>query len=271
MSRKYQRDQDWREREGRNREGDNFPSRDDQFYMNPDEGRSRRDEQGWRGQETMGSGREREGMRRPWGQEDQGYDRQEDRGQQRFGNTSSFGQRENYGYNSQQNREWGQFGEPSGGRGPSWGHDEGAFGGSRFGGGSSRQAGSDYEGMSAPRWNEGTGENQGRQGQTGQGQFTGRGPRNYKRGDDRIEEDINERLTQHGTIDATDIEVTVQNGEVTLKGHVDNRQAKRLAEEVAESVSGVKDVNNQIKVQQNRGESSGESQTSGKSQQRKAS
>jgi hypothetical protein len=96
-------------------------------------------------------------------------------------------------------------------------------------------------------WNQG---GQGRDGQSTQGQHTGRGPRNYKRNDSRIEEDVCERLTENGSLDATDIEVTVQNGEVTLKGNVENRQAKRLAEEIAEAVSGVKDVTNQIKVQQ---------------------
>jgi hypothetical protein len=82
------------------------------------------------------------------------------------------------------------------------------------------------------------------------GEFSGRGPRNYKRGDNRIEEDINERLTRHGALDASEIEVAVQNGEVTLKGSVRNRNAKRLAEDIAEAISGVKDVNNQIKVKQ---------------------
>lgn len=51
-------------------------------------------------------------------------------------------------------------------------------------------------------------------------------------------------------IDATDVEVTVHNGEVTLRGQVDHRHAKRLAEDIAESVLGVKDVNNQIKIRQ---------------------
>ena len=59
--------------------------------------------------------------------------------------------------------------------------------------------------------------------------------------------------------------------------NVDSRQAKRLAEEIAESVSGVKDVTNQIKVQHSRNESprgdstTTDTQTSGKAQQRKAS
>ncbi len=102
-----------------------------------------------------------------------------------------------------------------------------------------------YEGLGGRGWEEGWSEAMRRE-----GQFVGRGPRGYKRSDSRIEEDINDRLTQHGMIDATDIEVSVQNGEVTLRGHVDTRAAKRLAEDIADSVFGVKDVNNQIKVKQ---------------------
>lgn len=102
------------------------------------------------------------------------------------------------------------------------------------------------------RWNQGNW-NQGTWNQGMQGQHAGRGPRNYKRQDDRIEEDINEQLTWHSMIDATDIEVSVQNGEVTLRGHVDSRQAKRMAEDIAESCFGVQEVNNQIKIK-HRGE-----------------
>jgi hypothetical protein len=79
--------------------------------------------------------------------------------------------------------------------------------------------------------------------------FTGRGPRNYKRSDERILEDINEQLTRHPGIDATDIEVIVKDGEVTLRGHVDHRQTKRMADDIAEGVSGVKNVRNELRVQ----------------------
>jgi hypothetical protein len=82
------------------------------------------------------------------------------------------------------------------------------------------------------------------------GPFTGRGPRGYQRSDDRIREDVCERLTQHGQIDASDIEVQVDSGVVTLTGTVDQRKTKRMAEDLVESVSGVKDVHNQIRVQQ---------------------
>jgi hypothetical protein len=100
-----------------------------------------------------------------------------------------------------------------------------------------------YEGLGGRGWYEGWSDAM-RQA----GPFCGRGPRNYKRSDSRIEEDVNERLTEHGMLDATDIEVQVENGEVTLRGHVDHRQAKRLAEDIAESVLGVTEVHNLIKV-----------------------
>jgi hypothetical protein len=81
------------------------------------------------------------------------------------------------------------------------------------------------------------------------GRFAGRGPRNWRRSDERIREDINERLTDHPDIDASEIEVQVKNGEVTLAGTLNDRHSKRLAEDVAERVSGVKEVHNQIRIQ----------------------
>jgi hypothetical protein len=80
------------------------------------------------------------------------------------------------------------------------------------------------------------------------GQYTGYGPTNQHRSDDRIWEDINDRLTWHSRLDATDIRVEVNNGVATLSGSVDSRRDKRLAEDIADSVSGVWDVNNQLHV-----------------------
>lgn len=81
------------------------------------------------------------------------------------------------------------------------------------------------------------------------GQYAGVGPRNWRRQDARIEEDINERLTDHPMLDATDIEISVADGEVTMKGFTDSRHAKRLAEEIVESVSGVMEIHNELRVQ----------------------
>lgn len=80
------------------------------------------------------------------------------------------------------------------------------------------------------------------------GPFAGRGPRNYQRSDDRIREDICDRMAQHGQLDAAGLEVRVASGEVTLSGTVTDRYAKRLAEDIAESVSGVREVHNQVRI-----------------------
>jgi osmotically-inducible protein OsmY len=76
----------------------------------------------------------------------------------------------------------------------------------------------------------------------------GRGPKNYTRSDERIREDINDRLTDYDYIDASDIDVNVQNSEVILTGIVDSRYEKRMAEDVAEKVSGVSNVENRLRV-----------------------
>lgn len=76
----------------------------------------------------------------------------------------------------------------------------------------------------------------------------GRGPRNYTRSDERIREDVNDRLSDDPHLDASDVEITVSDGEVTLNGTVSKRFAKRHAEDIAENVSGVKHVQNNLRV-----------------------
>ncbi|BAI72405.1 hypothetical protein AZL_017670 [Azospirillum sp. B510] len=79
-------------------------------------------------------------------------------------------------------------------------------------------------------------------------QHRGRGPRGYSRSDDRVREDVSDRLTDDAYIDASEIEVTVSGGEVTLTGMVPDRRTKRRAEDVAESVSGVSHVQNNLRI-----------------------
>ena len=79
-------------------------------------------------------------------------------------------------------------------------------------------------------------------------QHRGRGPRGYTRSDERIREDVSDRLTDDPYVDASDIEVTVSGCEVTLSGTVDDRRTRRRAEDVAESVSGVRHVQNNLRV-----------------------
>jgi hypothetical protein len=80
------------------------------------------------------------------------------------------------------------------------------------------------------------------------GPFTGRGPEGYVRSEDAIREDVCERLTRHGGLDATGIRVRVEANEVILEGSVDSRAAKRMAEDAAETVSGVRDVHNRLRL-----------------------
>jgi len=77
---------------------------------------------------------------------------------------------------------------------------------------------------------------------------SGRGPSSYQRSDERIKEDVNDRLTDDSFLDATNIEVNVNDRLVTLTGNVDSRDDKRRAEYLAEMVSGVTDVSNQLRV-----------------------
>ena len=55
-------------------------------------------------------------------------------------------------------------------------------------------------------------------------------------------------MTEDPTLDASEIEVEVIDGEVTLSGSVMSRDQKRRAEDVAERISGVRDVTNQLRV-----------------------
>jgi osmotically-inducible protein OsmY len=85
-----------------------------------------------------------------------------------------------------------------------------------------------------------------------QREHRGRGPKNYRRSDERIKEDVNDRLSDDYYLDASDVEVMVTNTEVTLTGTVNSREEKRRAEDIADSVSGVTNVENRLRVKQGR-------------------
>ena len=85
-------------------------------------------------------------------------------------------------------------------------------------------------------------------GERQEGPFAGRGPKGYQRSDERIREDACDRLTDAPFLDASDIEVTVRNGEVTLSGTVANREQKRRSEALIEQVTGVREVHNTLHV-----------------------
>lgn len=167
-----------------------------------------------------------------YGDGDDVLDEMGESGQGRHENQFGYsGQGQRYGQSTK-----GGYGQSSSGQ---------AFGGRNYGSSTSE---------SQSEWS-------GQQGQVQRGEHTGKGPKGYRRSDERITEEINEKLTQHAQIDASEIEVQVSNGEVTLTGTVDGRQAKRLAEDVADEVSGVQEVNNQLRVKRSDGNEQSRSPT----------
>jgi hypothetical protein len=91
----------------------------------------------------------------------------------------------------------------------------------------------------------------------------GKGPRGYRRSDERITEDVCERLMDSHDVDASEIEVTVADGEVTLNGMVGSRHAKRCAEDCADSVSGIGHVQNNLRVSTGAGQDQAQSAGAG--------
>jgi osmotically-inducible protein OsmY len=76
----------------------------------------------------------------------------------------------------------------------------------------------------------------------------GKGPRGYTRSAERIKEDVCERLSDDPFVDASDIEIRMEDTEVILAGMVHSRQEKRRAEDLVDSISGVTNVQNQLRI-----------------------
>ena len=91
-----------------------------------------------------------------------------------------------------------------------------------------------------------------------QGTYAGRGPKDYQRSDARVHEEICDCMTDDPMLDASEVTVVVNKGEVILSGTVTSRDQKRRAEDVADRISGVKDVTNQLRVSR---EANGHNQT----------
>ncbi|MCM2282298.1 MAG: BON domain-containing protein [Bdellovibrionaceae bacterium] len=82
----------------------------------------------------------------------------------------------------------------------------------------------------------------------GEGDFTGRGPKGYRRSDERIREDVCEILLRDPRVDAGDVEVSVQDQVVRLTGTIASRRMKRWMEDVIDHVPGVLDIRNEVQV-----------------------
>lgn len=75
-----------------------------------------------------------------------------------------------------------------------------------------------------------------------------RGPKGYRRSDERIHEDLCERLATAARIDSREVDIQVQNGHVTLAGEVPERWMKYTIEDITADCPGVQDVDNRLRV-----------------------
>lgn len=191
------------------------------------------------------------------GRNDWGHDRSSSYQSPGHYSSSGYGQSSGSGMGSQGHQGFssaGSYGTQSG-FGSSQGYGQG-YGSNSFGQGqgSSSNHGSQYGQMG------GISQNQQRWGSDSSSSSfqskAGRGPKGYKRSDERIKEEISDLLTGHHEIDPSEVELKVSNGEVTLTGSVSSRHEKRLVEDLASQISGVTDVTNQLRVQQQSSDSS---------------
>lgn len=73
-------------------------------------------------------------------------------------------------------------------------------------------------------------------------------PRDMRRADAQVYEDICEALVERDDVDSSDVTVTVRESEVTLEGSVPERSMRYLIEDLAAGHPAVRDVENRIKV-----------------------
>jgi osmotically-inducible protein OsmY len=85
-----------------------------------------------------------------------------------------------------------------------------------------------------------------RQGEAAEATYRGKGP--AQRTDDQIKTAIEDILTEDPWLDASGIQVSIQNGIAQLQGTVASRAAKRRAEALTDQIWGARDVQNQLSI-----------------------
>jgi len=148
-----------------------------------------------------------------------------------------YGRREEFGYGGMREGSGGQ----RGGYGAGWDYGQGAYGGARYG--QQGQYGEEQR-YGERTWESGRGRGRGLL-----GKLVGRGPKGYKRSDERVKEDICEQLWRSEDIDSSEVTITVKEGEVTLTGTVPERWMRHEIENIADSSMGVKDIDNNLRIQ----------------------
>jgi hypothetical protein len=170
--------------------------------------------------------------------------------QGRYGNWDTSQEREPYRSGSYGSGS-GSYGSGSGSGSYGSGSGSGSYGSGSgsgsYGPGSTYGAGTSYGSGSRSGYGS-YGSGPYRSGAAAGASYSGRGPKGYTRSDDRIREDVCERLSENDEVDASDIEVQVNDRKVTLTGTVETRRMKHIAEDLAEAVSGVDDVDNRVTV-----------------------
>ena len=74
------------------------------------------------------------------------------------------------------------------------------------------------------------------------------GPKGYQRSDERLKEDISERLMESHYIDSSDVSVEVRGARVVLEGTVPGRHMKHAIEDLVDACPGVQDIDNRVRV-----------------------
>lgn len=80
------------------------------------------------------------------------------------------------------------------------------------------------------------------------GPHWGKGPKGWRRSDERLREDACEAIAAQGYVDASDVDVRAESSTIVLSGTVSHRGDKRLLERLVERVLGVEDVRNEIRI-----------------------
>jgi len=187
-----------------------------------------------------------------------------DRAGSRYGKHPDYGRRDHgpgaMPHPQQQHHESQRY-EP--GRGEDFNRGRGGYFGFGQSGGSSNYGSSGMQGREATTERY-PGSEDGRQQQSS---FRGRGPKGYERSDERLREMICERLTDDPQIDASEVSVEVTNKVVKLTGSVEERRIKYQIEDVIEQCGGVRDIDNQLRVQSQGSQSQGSQSQGSQSQQ----
>ncbi|MBG9377285.1 BON domain-containing protein [Panacibacter sp. DH6] len=186
------------------------------------------------------------------------------RGNQSGRSNAGGSDRYNGGYNSESNYGSGSQDRGDWEQGSRYGSNVPDYYGSNYGtsgDGYNNRYGNAGQPSQGSRFNQGSpyGNSYGNNSQQGTGGMygghRGKGPKGYERSEQRIKEDISDRLMDDDDIDASEIDITVKAGEVTLTGTVSDKQTKRRIEDMIESMSGVKNVQNNLRVQSSQQES----------------